>query len=189
MLKIELGVITFVVSGLFIPVLSCRAAQNCLVWTVAAVWCVAVIRWLIPVIGAFQATHNLGCSAFSSEFVTTFGFVARLMAFYFAISQSVGLYLFTFIRFPVDVHSMSVCRSLFELTRCCFLNCNNTLLGGGRCYRSHGGMTPISSVDLSPRLGGTHSGQSTPRPHYCPPAVWLFTKTWTELELAFHLTD
>ena len=26
-------------------------------------------------------------------------------------------------------------------------------------------------VDLSPRLGGTHSGQSTP--HYCPPLIHL----------------
>jgi len=57
-------------------------------------------------------------------------------------------------------------------------------------------------VDLSPWLGGTHSGQSTP-PHYCPPLIHVHspsarngvkshsrcgTDSWTELELAFHLT-
>ena len=58
-------------------------------------------------------------------------------------------------------------------------------------------------VDLSPRLGGIHSGQSTPQ--YCPPLIHLHslppcprnsvrshsrcgTESWTELELAFHLT-
>ena len=48
-------------------------------------------------------------------------------------------------------------------------------------------------------VGGTHSGQSTP--HYCPPLIHLHpprngvkshsmcgTESWTELELAFHLT-